>query len=244
MSLFYGYVMRDVVEVEPVYLPDRAGTAPPSRGTCDTEEIRPYQVTVDDVLLHRLTERYVGKMIPSLGLCVAIQELIHHTPGTVRGSAASVWFTAEFRVCVFAPTPGARLRATISAQTREGIYLSLDFFHFVLFVPGDQLISPSFFDERSMCWALSVEDVADEDAVNPYEKGDEVIVRVDRVVVRDPTDLQGSHSSRITAIDDVSHTSGAGAGVKGVAKELDCAQWPMEVYGSFLGTGLGPVMWF
>ncbi|CBH18359.1 RNA polymerase subunit, putative [Trypanosoma brucei gambiense DAL972] len=247
MSLFHSYVMRDVVEVEPVYLPD--GEVKRQRNTTGegSPDAQAYQCTVDDILMHRLTERYVGRIVPSLGLCVAIHEVAHYTSGIVRGSSASAWFTVQFRVCVFSPTPGARVRATIGAQTREGIFLSLDFFQFVFFVPGDQLIAPSFFDEGNQCWMLRVDDGTDEDAVNPYEKGDEVVVRVDRVIVRDPVDLhraEGARGSTSNAMGNADGTRSATGGLKDSGREPQVEKWPMEVYGSFVGTGLGPVVWF
>ncbi|KAG8348706.1 SHS2 domain [Trypanosoma vivax] len=243
MAVFYSYIMRDIVELEPVYFPYRVVAAPPSLAadvcTRDNAEVdqrddldeQCYQVTLEDTLMHRLTERYVGKIVPSLGLCVAIHDILHSTQGTVRGTSASAWFTVQFRICVFAPAPGARLRATIAAQNHRGIFLSLDFFQFLFLVPGDKLIAPSTFDEKRGCWVLQVDDGSDESAVNAYERGDEVVVRVERVVVREPMDFHGDVGTR-----------GVKLGVCGGTEEAP--RWPMEVFGSFVGTGLGPVLWF
>lgn len=229
MSLFHSYVARDVVEVEPVYFPERVAEA----GAETDAERQRYQLTFDDILVHRLTERYVGRVVPGLGLCVAIHDIVQYAHGAVRGPSASAWLTAQFRLCVFAPTPGARLRATISAQTREGIHLTLDFFHFLFFVPGDLLIQPSFYHEKKKCWVLQVEGDEEDDAsgptLNSYENGDEVVVKVEQVTVRDLVDFHGGVAAK----------SGGGVAEGSAATKL-----PMEIRGSFLGTGLGPVLWF
>ncbi|ESL08039.1 DNA-directed RNA polymerase III subunit [Trypanosoma rangeli SC58] len=244
MSIFYSYVLRDVLEVEPVYFQVHVAAAAASAaeedtaGSLDTQQ--PYHATFEDIIMHRLTERYVGKIVPGCGLCVAIHEILQYTEGIVRGPSASAWLTAQFRLCVFAPTPGARLRATISAQTREGIFLTLDFFQFVFFVPGDLLVAPSSYHEENRCWALHVdgeeEEEALEPALNPYVNGDEVVVKVERVIVRELVDFHGNvggnGGGNLTGRD--------GAGKDGFL----ASQLPMEVCGSFVGTGLGPVLWF
>ncbi|KEG09486.1 DNA-directed RNA polymerase III subunit [Trypanosoma grayi] len=250
MSLFYSYIARDVVEVEPVYFPERQAPATSSSSSAlavaeeDAEEHlgeQLYQPTFEDILMHRLTERYVGKIVPGYGLCVAVHDLLQYTPGVVRGTSASAWLTARFRLCVFAPTPGARLRATISAQNRDGIFLSLDFFQFVFFVPGDLLVSPSTYHAEKKCWVLHVEadeeDDTAEPALNPYENGDEVIVKVERVIVRELVDFHGNVGTK-------GGSSGGGAAGGQMGEGASTAQSPMEVLGSFVGTGLGPVLWF
>ncbi|RNE96196.1 DNA-directed RNA polymerase III subunit [Trypanosoma conorhini] len=241
MSIFHSYALRDVLEVEPVYFQERVAIAAASSAAEEDageplDAQQRYQASFEDVLMHRLTERYVGKIVPGCGLCVAIHEILQYTEGIVRGPSASAWLTAQFRLCVFAPTPGARLRATIVAQNREGIFLTLDFFQFVFLVPGDLLVAPSSYQEEKQCWALQVEgdeeeeEDAGEPALNPYVNGDEVVVKVERVTVRELVDFHGS----------VGGKSGDGAGREG----SPASQSPMEVWGSFVGTGLGPVLWF
>ncbi|RNE97975.1 DNA-directed RNA polymerase III subunit [Trypanosoma rangeli] len=245
MSIFYSYVLRDVLEVEPVYFQGRVAVTAASTAEEDTagplDTQGPYHATFEDIIMHRLTERYVGKIVPGCGLCVAIHEILQYTEGIVRGPSASAWLTAQFRLCVFAPTPGARLRATISAQTREGIFLTLDFFQFVFFVPGDLLVAPSSYHEESRCWALHVEGEEEEEealesALNPYVNGDEVVVKVERVIVRELVDFHGNVGGNGSG----NLTSPVAAG----KEDSLASQSPMEVCGSFVGTGLGPVLWF
>ncbi|KAF8303679.1 putative DNA-directed RNA polymerase III subunit [Trypanosoma cruzi] len=266
MSIFYSYVVRDVLEVEPVYFQGRvtvsstssfaAAAAAAKVAEEDVEEQldkQHYQVTFEDILMHRLTERYVGKIVPGCGLCVAIHDILQYTQGIVRGPSASAWLTAQFRLCIFAPTPGARLRATISAQTREGIFLTLEFFQFVFFVPGDLLVAPSSYHEEKKCWVLHVEEEEEDDveegeekgalesALNPYENGDEVIVKVEHVIVRELVDFH----SNVGTKSQNNNINNVNSGVSADGKEgSPTSQSPMEVRGSFVGTGLGPVLWF
>lgn len=127
-----------------------------------------------DLLLHRLTERYVGKVVPRLGFCLAVEHILEYTPCVIQGPHAAAWTTAVFDICVFAPSPATRFRAKISHQDELGIRLSIDFFAgFRIFVPAAELVEGSVFNKDTATWALMMteEDGEEEVAVMGHGGG-------------------------------------------------------------------------
>ncbi|GET86366.1 DNA-directed RNA polymerase III subunit, putative [Leishmania tarentolae] len=176
--MFFSYILYDTVAIEAVYFPRHftnecvvsggaaatATTCGPSSAATVTAAVSNggdddcYSLTLRDILLHRLTERYVGRILPSRGLCVAITEVMEYSAGSVRGAEASAWLTATFGVCVFAPSPGTRLKARIASQTAAGVYLSMDLFVAIPFlVPAEMLVPGSRFSAAQGFWYLPLD---------------------------------------------------------------------------------------
>lgn len=229
--MFFLLRLRDTIEIEPAYFsPEKlqalSSSTIASSGDGENDQTRRYCPTHEDVLWHRVSERYVGKVIPSRGLCVAIAELVSFSNSTIRGSDGSSWTAVTFDAVVLRPDVGERIRALIHRQTEKGIYLSVELFHDI-FVPASHLVQPSIFDDNTGTWHLRIEDEENGGAVtlNPYRKDDEVIVAVRDVIVRSSVDLLSADENSIAA---------------GMIDEDS----PMVVLGSFLDVGLGPCVWF
>ena len=235
--MFLLLTIRDVIEIEPAYFPKLVAAqtdddAPPP------PEDAPCQLSVDEILLHRLTERYVGHVVPGRGYCAAISSIVSSTPGVIRGHAGSSWSSVTFQAVIFRPHPNEKIRAVISSQSAEGIMLSLGFFDNI-FIAAESLIHPgSSFDAERKVWTYSITNVDDEGGdpptsprgaaapgggpsssfgSNDYQNGDEVLFAVKDVALRDVISAEYDEAG-----DDA----------------------PMKITGSFAGTGLGPCAWF
>lgn len=176
--MFSSYILYDTVAIEAVYFPrdfpSASTTASNSSATANTgssnsnaasdDASAAYALTMRDILLHRLTERYVGRVIPSRGLCVAITEVLEYSASSVRGAAASAWLTATFGVCVFAPRPGTRLKARIAHQSAAGVHLTMDLLVSIPFlVPAELLVPGSLYSAAQGVWHLPVDAEGDAD---------------------------------------------------------------------------------
>jgi DNA-directed RNA polymerase III subunit RPC8 len=159
--MFSSYVLYDTVAIEAVYFPHHAALASTdahSNSSNGDDDNATYELTMREIVLHRLTERYVGRIIPSRGLCVAITEVMEYSASSVRGTAASAWLTATFGVCVFAPRPGTRLKARIAHQDATGVHLTLDLFVAIPFlVPAVMLVPGSRYHAAQRSWYLPLE---------------------------------------------------------------------------------------
>lgn len=220
--MFILVKVLDVVEVEPAYFspelqPDRRQALRAAvDGSC-------YTPSLEDILWHRISERYVGKIIPNRGLCVAVAELLSFSNSVIRGSDGASWTTLTFNAVVFRPVINERIYAVIDRQTEQGIYLSVEFYKDI-FVPAQFLIQPSAFDVTSGSWHLVIEDEESAGAPvrNEYKNGDRVMVGVWDVSVKG-------------AVDQVGVVSAEGTGL---------SSSPMSITGTFADIGLGPCVWF
>lgn len=221
--------LTDVVEVEPAYFspefqPDRVQNLRAPKDDL-------YAPVCEDLLWHRISERYVGKVIPESGLCVAVADLVSYSNSVIRGGDGSSWTTVTFEVVVLRPEIHERIRAKIVRQSEKGIYLSVELFDGI-FVPAHALVQPSVFDVVSGVWNLQITDDDAESGVstligcNEYKTNDEVIVAITEVVVRSAVD----HLCSADALTSESRRDGS--------------IQPMSVTGSFADTGLGPCAWY
>ncbi|CAJ1006136.1 putative SHS2 domain found in N terminus of Rpb7p/Rpc25p/MJ0397/RNA polymerase III subunit Rpc25 [Leishmania naiffi] len=289
--MFSSYILYDTVAIEAVYFPRHfsnectgssgAAMTATTRGTSSAatataaasrngdDEV--YSLTLRDILLHRLTERYVGRVIPSRGLCVAITEVMEYSASSVRGAAASAWLTATFGVCVFAPTPGTRLKARIAYQTAAGVYLTIDLFVAIPFlVSAESLVPGSCFSAAQGFWYLPLDTVDQEGGTHGAELNAEQTMAA--VTVGSAKAGNGYGSGPLASSMFSSPTPAAAApynaymigaevivkvesctvqseDVLSAAEEADGAGGGgtihiMELRGSFVGDALGPMSWF
>jgi DNA-directed RNA polymerase III subunit RPC8 len=247
MFLLVG--IRDVIEVEPAYFLRSQKEASAHEGTAaggarlstsgDSSNSSKYELSGHDMVLHRLTERYVGRVVPGRGYCAAIAGIVSATPGVIRGPAGSSWSSVTFEAVLFRPHRNEKIRATIAGQAAEGLYLTLGFYEHI-FVPAEALLQPgSTFDAERKLWTYSF--LSDDpqsprtpiatssssggggggggnkEERNDYQTGDEVLFAVKEVVLRDTVSSEHDGSSD---------------------------EAPMKIIGTFAGSGLGPCAWF
>jgi DNA-directed RNA polymerase subunit E'/Rpb7 len=238
--MFILLKIKDIIEVEPAYFcsvaswdaaehsptgPAPFGKEEPGGGEC------PYYIpTSADVLHHRISERYVAKVIPQQGYCIAIRDVERHAHQIIRGDVGSCWTTVVFNAVVFRPHIAERLLATIHRQDPGGIALSVEFFN-CIFVPKHLLIPGSRFNASRGKWELCVfdEDTNEASSINEYRDGDLVLFAVKNVVVRN-------------AVEAAQADAEAASTKSALEKAHD--ESIMSVTGTFAESGLGPCAWF
>lgn len=263
--MFLLVTVKDVVEVEPAYFsPVCTSSADPTTPT--TTATTTYQLTSDEILLHRITERYVGKVIPGQGLCVAAHAVLSLTPGVIRGPCGSSWTWATFQAVVFCPAAGEIIRAKISRQSPDGIYLSLEFFD-EIFIPGSSLVQPgSSYDDEKKLWCYQftepagVEDGSSNPAApssptsspqrrrnmpeTPFASAVPSSTRTNNYITGDDALLLVMDVEIRDIVSSITSGSNMEAGTNGVGVEAAVEAPPMSIVGSFAGTGLGPCAWY
>lgn len=221
--------LTDVVEMEPAYF---SPECQPDRLQClRAPREEHYVPTSEDMIWHRISERYVGRVVPDSGLCVGVSDLVSHSTSVIRGGDGSSWTTVTFDVVVLRPAIHERIRAKIFRQSEKGIYLSVEFFDNI-FVPAHCLLQPSVFDVSTGVWNLQITEddpVTGESVVtgtNEYITNDEVLVAVTNV------DVKGSVDHVVTSTSSSNGKSDANGPT------------PMTILGTFADTGLGPCAWY
>lgn len=244
------------------------GNATTSHGGDDA-----YAATITDALIHRLTEKYVGKVLPGCGLCVAIRSLLESSGAEIRGPSASAWVGVVFEACVLAPSAGARLRATVIGHSRQGLHASLMSFLdgvMSIIVPAAELNTGACYDAMAGLWFLpidgdeeegegegsmppAVKKEEEEDGYglngsgsssghrNYYTVGDTVLLRVVSSSVMDEQAMQGAAAQHEQQQTTTTTFDGGDAAVVVNGGDVGAL---IEVVGSFVGEGLGPMVWF
>lgn len=210
-----------------------------STAKVETIEVKPIVASSisiwSDLILHRLTERYVGKVVPRLGFCLAVEHVLEYSPCEVKGPNGSAWLTAVFDICLFAPVPFTRFRAKIVEQGEEGIILCIDFFAaYRILVPPKELVDGSAFDKASGRWFLPV---TENDEEKEVKEGDSSAFP--------DTEINTScnfylHHEDVVAKVLSCHIAGGDAPTHNTAEKEEI----MSITASFQGDCLGPVSWF
>ncbi|RMD39692.1 hypothetical protein DV735_g5416, partial [Chaetothyriales sp. CBS 134920] len=79
-----------------------------------------------DNLSERLNSKYANHVIPRVGLCICLYDILNYSDGLVGAGTGNVNVNVEFRMIVFRPFKGEILTGVIKRCTREGLELWFD----------------------------------------------------------------------------------------------------------------------
>ena len=104
-----------------------------------------------EVSKQELNKKLANKVLHNVGLCIAFREVVSFGDSPILPGDGSSHTEVVFRFIVFRPEIGSFLTAKIKNCTREGVYVSLNFFDDI-FIPKDELQHPSRFEEAEQAW--------------------------------------------------------------------------------------------
>ena len=131
-----------------------------------------------------LRERFANKVIPKLGLCVALYDVLKIGKSLLYPGNAAQHTEVEFRMVVFRPHVGEVLEGTLVSCSPQGLRISVGFFD-EIHVPSRLLQSPSSWsdEERVWVWDVTPDHQLFLDPANPLR------LRVEDVIFREPTSV-------------------------------------------------------
>ena len=93
----------------------------------DLVRIPPDQFRRDTMstILHELNNKFANKIIPHVGLCVTIYDVLEADEGQLKPGDGASFINVTFRALVFKPFVGEIVTGWISQCTGEGIKVSL-----------------------------------------------------------------------------------------------------------------------
>lgn len=172
----------------------------------------------DQAIKDVVNDKYSNKIVPGIGLCICMWDLLSATEGLIGHRTGLVNVNIEFRIAVFRPFRGEIIYGRIKSSSPEGIIIDLDFTSEV-FIPYQNLFENSSFNQAESVW------VWNSDGTELFlDKGEPVLFRVEQEewIDQRPTIVQKDELGEIVE-------------ERGTA-------W--RVIGSMNQAGLGPTLWW
>ena len=154
-----------------------------------------------------LSEKYPNKVVPGLGLCVTLHDILHVGEAHLYASNASMHLPVEFRLVMFRPYVGEVLTGTVVSSDPKGMRVSLGFFD-EIHVPSRLLQSPSYWSPEEGVWVWNVTD----DHQLFYDLENELRFRVEEVRFREETNVSARKPKASSAAKASSPKTSSGAG--------------------------------
>ncbi|WFC99490.1 DNA-directed RNA polymerase III complex subunit Rpc25 [Malassezia yamatoensis] len=187
------------------------------------------------------------QILPDVGLCIAVHDLLRASEGRVRWGDGCLYYTVVFRLVVFRPFTNEVLVGRICSSTQDGLRVSMGFYDDIS-IPPHLIPTPHAFDyqEQAWFWLLdpSEEQVSDPLQSPPEERmyldvGETIrfAIESDQFYNVEPGPAVGEGKLGETP-------SGVGIlpGAQGAQGSANDASY--RITGSIAGQGLGLVAWW
>jgi len=130
-------------------------------------------------LKRQIQNKYVDRVVPSIGLCVAFYDFVdikeaHVYPGDGKKSCGEAYCKVEFHLVVFSPSLDEWLIGSITGSSQAGLSVSLGFFADVE-IPSPNLRTPYVYDAIYKSWAWRYRSQETGETINFFYKNDELI---------------------------------------------------------------------
>ncbi|ORY59905.1 RNA polymerase III subunit Rpc25-domain-containing protein [Leucosporidium creatinivorum] len=106
-------------------------------------------------LREEIHRRYANKIIPDVGLCISLLDILDASEGAVLYGDGCYYYKTEFRLIIFRPYIGEAFVGKVQSQSEQGITVSVGFFDDIL-IPPSLLPEYSAFDpqRRAFFWVV------------------------------------------------------------------------------------------
>jgi DNA-directed RNA polymerase III subunit RPC8 len=129
-----------------------------------------------DAIKKQLELKLANKVIPDVGLCIIVKQIDHVGDCTVFPGDGGAHCDVLVSIVVFRPYEGEVLYGRVASSSRQGLRLTLDFFHDIV-VPPYLMKSDMDFDGTNWVWTWKAEE-GEEATKHELQKGDPVHFRV------------------------------------------------------------------
>uniref|UniRef100_A0A1I7ZD39 RNA_pol_Rbc25 domain-containing protein n=1 Tax=Steinernema glaseri TaxID=37863 RepID=A0A1I7ZD39_9BILA len=119
----------------------------------DTIQSKPHQFDGDyeERLTTSINNRYSNKVIPNVGLAMNLFDFVEIGEAHILPGDGSTYTQVVFRLVVFRPFVGQVLEGVVLTSSKEGVFITLDFFDDIR-VPPSRLPHNSRFDQNEQSW--------------------------------------------------------------------------------------------
>lgn len=127
-------------------------------------------------LQHQLNKQYAGKVIPHVGLCVAVYDLLDAADGQLMPGDGAAYVAVTFRALVLRPAVGEVLTGWITHCDAQGIRVALLGLFDDVFIPARMLFEGCRFSPDDGAWVWPM----DEDTLLYFDVNETVRFRVEQ----------------------------------------------------------------
>lgn len=115
--------------------------------------IKPHQMSqnIEEVVTRRLNELFSNRVVPGVGLCIFLHDVLELGDGYILPGDGSVHIRVKFRFIVFRPFVDEVIEAKVLSSNKSGLTLSIKFFEDI-FIPAHRLPQTSVFEEEEQIW--------------------------------------------------------------------------------------------
>lgn len=117
-----------------------------------------FELPQHDALQQEVNRKYSNKVVPGVGLGVALYDVLSSSDGEVKNGDGAVFVKCKFRLVVFSPFAGEILVGWISSCTPEGINVRMEFFDDI-FLPKNMLFAEAQFVAKEQAWVWNVNEM-------------------------------------------------------------------------------------
>lgn len=135
----------------------------------------------EDAITHQLNNKFANKIIPHIGLCVTVYDLLEVDEGQLKPGDGSPYINVTFRALVFKPFVGEIITGWISKCTAEGIKVSLSGMFDDIFIPQSMMFEGSYYSVSDNAWVWPM----DEETKLYFDINEKIRFRVEQEVFLD-----------------------------------------------------------
>ncbi|XGW01362.1 hypothetical protein V3C99_013928 [Haemonchus contortus] len=119
----------------------------------DTITIKPHELgkEIGSVVRRRINQRLSNKIVPDLGLCICVYDLLEVGVAYILPGEGSGHTRVKFRLVVFRPYVDEVIQARVVSSTSQGLTLSVEFFEDIT-IPAERLPEPHVFEQSEQIW--------------------------------------------------------------------------------------------
>ncbi|GAA5871221.1 hypothetical protein JCM5296_007404 [Sporobolomyces johnsonii] len=129
-------------------------------------EARDFAKDPVDAIREEIHRRYANKVIPGVGLCISLLDILSASEGAVLYGDGCFYYQTEFRLIVFRPYIGEAILAKVKSQSPEGIVVTVGFFDDIL-IPPTLLPDHCAFDQNRRAFFWIPQDADDPSPTRP-----------------------------------------------------------------------------
>mgnify|MGYP003365507011 FL=1 len=109
-------------------------------------------------ITHQLNKNYANKIVPRIGLCITIYDILEVDEGQLKPGDGSAYINVTFRAMIFKPFVGEILTGWITKCTADGIKISMLGLFDDIFIPQKMMFEGCRYLPEDSAWVWPMDE--------------------------------------------------------------------------------------